>query len=314
MPDLDEKLAAAREASWELHGRKITFYLPGMFLCDGVRGSYPALSITGKNCELDCDHCRGSLLSTMIPAEDPETLVGKCLRLAGRGVFGVLISGGCDREGRLPWADFLEAVREVKDRTGLYVSVHSGLVDRKTALALAEARVDQALIDVVGDDDTYRSICHVPFGVERIVESMKHLRDAGLALAPHIVCGLRYGKIHGEKKAACIIGGFRPEQLVVVSYMKIPGIGADRFRLPSAEDVAGVIADARLSAPEARVSLGCARERGNSRIDVLAVDAGVNRMALPSDEAVERARYYGLEIRYQRTCCSVSRDLSSESW
>jgi hypothetical protein len=38
------------------------------------------------------------------------------------------------------------------------------------------------------------------------------------------------------------------------------------------------------------------------------VDAGVNRMALPSDEAVERARSYGLDIRYQKTCCSVPAD------
>ena len=314
MRDLDERLARARESSWARHGRRITFYLPGMFLCDGVRGSYPALSITGSRCALDCDHCRGSLLTTMIPAEDPETLVRKCRRLAARGVFGVLISGGCDTEGRLPWQKFLPAVTEVKNATGLYVSVHSGLVDEEIARGLAAAGVDQALIDVVGDDDTYRRVCHVPFGVERIVRSMEHLRDAGLALAPHIVCGLRYGTVHGEREAAGIIGGFRPEQVVVVSYMKIPGTGCGNFRLPAAEEVAGVIADVRLAAPDARVSLGCARERGNSRIDLLAVDAGVNRMALPSDEAVERARHYGLEIRFQRTCCSVSRDLSGEAW
>ena len=42
----------------------------------------------------------------------------------------------------------------------------------------------------------------------------------------------------------------------------------------------------------------------------LAIDAGVNRMALPSDEAVSHARSYGLEVRYQATCCSVSKDLS----
>jgi hypothetical protein len=43
---------------------------------------------------------------------------------------------------------------------------------------------------------------------------------------------------------------------------------------------------------------------------MLAIDAGVNRVALPSDEAVEHARGYGLEIRFQATCCSVSEDLS----
>jgi len=216
--------------------------------------------------------------------------------------------------GRLPWDTFLPAVKEVKETTGLYVSVHSGLVDAGTARGLARAGVDQALIDVVGSDDTYRRIYHVPFGVDRISISMGHLRDAGLAVAPHIVCGLHYGNILAERDAVRAISRFDPEQVVVVSYMRIPGTGCDRFRLPRAEEVAGVIAEARLSMPEARVSLGCARERGNTRIEELAVDAGVNRMALPSEEAVARARYYGLRVRYQRTCCSVSRDLSSETW
>jgi lipoyl synthase len=314
MQMLEEKLEEARETSWAVHGKKITFYLPGMFLCDGVRGAYPAMSITGTRCALNCKHCRRSLLTTMIPAEDPAALVEKCLRLEARGALGVLISGGCDTEGRLPWDAFLPAVQEVKRATGLYLSVHSGIVDEDTARGLAEAGVDQALIDVVGDDETYRRICHVPFGVERIMSAMRHLKDAGLALAPHIVCGLDYGRIRGEQEAVHMISALNPEQVVIVSYMKIPGTDCDRFRLPLPEDVAEVIVNARLSMPNARVNLGCARERGNTRIEELAIDAGVNRMALPSDEAVARARYHGLEVRYQRTCCSVSRDFSAEGW
>ncbi|HDR17022.1 MAG TPA: radical SAM protein [Desulfobacteraceae bacterium] len=314
MQAFEEKLAEARESSWAVHGRRITFYLPGIFLCDGVRGLYPAMSITGTRCALNCDHCRRSLLTTMIPAEDPATLVEKCLRLKARGALGVLVSGGCDAEGRLPWEEFLPAVEDVKKTTGLYVSVHSGIVDEETARGLAEAGVDQALIDVVGDDGTYHRICHVPFGVERIMLAMQHLKDAGIALAPHIVCGLDYGNIRGEEEAVHMVSTLRPEQVVIVSYMKIPGTDCERFKLPSAEEVAEVIVNARLSMPNARINLGCARERGNSRIEELAVDAGVNRMALPSEEAVARARYYGLEIRYQRTCCSVSRDFSSKVW
>jgi hypothetical protein len=37
----------------------------------------------------------------------------------------------------------------------------------------------------------------------------------------------------------------------------------------------------------------------------LAIDAGVSRMALPSDAAIERAQAYGLDIRYRKSCCSV---------
>jgi hypothetical protein len=31
-------------------------------------------------------------------------------------------------------------------------------------------------------------------------------------------------------------------------------------------------------------------------------------MALPSDEAIERAQAYGLDIRYRKSCCSVPGD------
>jgi hypothetical protein len=66
--------------------------------------------------------------------------------------------------------------------------------------------------------------------------------------------------------------------------------------------------------PQVGMSLGCARKRGDEDMELLAIDAGINRMALPSEAAIERARSYGLEIRYQRTCCSVGPDFSREVW
>jgi hypothetical protein len=33
-------------------------------------------------------------------------------------------------------------------------------------------------------------------------------------------------------------------------------------------------------------------------------------MALPSEEAIEHARSYGLEVKFQATCCSVAKDFS----
>ena len=314
MEDLEEKLCRARALSRERFGDRITFFLPGMFRMEGVRGNYPALSITGTRCELDCDHCGGSLLRSMIRADTPEMLTRKCERLAAAGTFGVLISGGCDPAGRLPWKDFLPAVERIKRDTGLYVSVHCGIVDDDTARALKAAGVDQALIDVIGDDETYRSIYHVDFGVSRIGRSLAALERAALPVVPHVVCGLYYGRIRAEKGAVEMIAEHDATQVVIVSYMKIPGTRTELFHHPDEERVADIIAEARLRMPHVPISLGCARQRGNTRLETLAVDAGVNRMALPSEEAVARAEEYGLTIRYQRTCCSVAEDVSSPVW
>jgi len=309
-----QRLEASRELSWERFGKRITFYLPGMFKYDGMRGRYPAVSITGSRCSLQCDHCMGRILESMPGATDPEGLVELCGRMAQKGASGVLISGGCDPEGRLPWGPFLPAIAQVKRQYGLYISVHCGLVDKDTAVALKEAGVDQALLDVVGDDETYRRIYHVPFGVCRIRDSLKVLEDAQLEVVPHIVVGLHGGRIRGERRAIEMVSEFDVQHLVLVSLMRIPRTPSWHFRKVEAWEVSELICAARFRLPRAEIHLGCARERGNTLMETLAVDAGVTRMALPSEEAIKRAASYGLEIRYQRTCCSVSEDHSSIHW
>jgi len=315
MSTLDDTLIKSRNLSWKNQGREITFYLPGMFISDNRTGKYPAISITGSECSLQCDHCRARILEPMIPATSPGGLVETCLGLAANGHIGVLISGGCDRSGRLPWNSFAAAVKEIKRKTDLFISVHSGIIDHPTALALKDAGVDQALIDVIGDDLTFKDIYHVDFGVERIRESLEALQAAGLAIIPHIVCGLHYGRIRGEKTAVEIISQFPAvAQVVIVALMRLRGTPLWGTRPVAAEAVAGIIAATRFKMPQVEISLGCARQRGNTSLEILAIDAGVNRMAIPSEEAVARAKELGLKIHYQRTCCSVSKQVYDEGF
>ena len=112
---MDDRLTQARKMSWENLGKRITFFLPGIFNYNGIFGRYPALSITGSQCALNCDHCRGKILEPMIAAMTPDVLIKKCVRLAERGNHGVLISGGCDEKGRLPWKKFIQAIKKVKN-------------------------------------------------------------------------------------------------------------------------------------------------------------------------------------------------------
>lgn len=314
MQNLHNKLKKAREISWNSFGKSITFYLPGMFRYDGLSGKYPAVSITGSRCSLQCDHCQGKILEPMDAAQTPDILVDKCIQLHEKGNKGVLISGGCDEKGRLPWEAFLPAIDKIKRQTELYVSIHSGIIDADTAVKLKAVGVDQALIDVIGDDETYQAIYHVPFSISRIVSSMAAMEKADLPFVPHIICGLFHGKISGEKKALQTISRFRIEQMVIVALMRIRGTPAWDATPPSPEAVADIIAEARILMPKTQINLGCARQRGNTELELLALDAGINRMALPSDEAIQRAKEYGLSIRYQRTCCSVNQDFSEGAW
>ncbi len=314
MAPLEAKLKRARDMSWERFGKRITFYLPGMFSYEGRSGKYPAISITGDQCALQCDHCRAKIIKCMPHVNNPQELIHKGLGFWKGGSRGLLLTGGCDERGCLPWDRFLQAIEELKKRTGLYISIHCGLVDYPTSCRLKEAGVDQALIDVIGDDDTYREVYHIEAGVSRVTSSLEALHKAALPTIPHIVCGLYNGKMRSEKRAVEIIAGLHVEQLVIVSLMRIAGTPMQQGPLPGAEEIAELIAEARFKMPAAKMNLGCARQRGNVQTELLAIEAGINRMAIPSEEAIQHARRCGLEIRYQSTCCSVSLDLAGDSW
>ncbi|MGC8490993.1 MAG: radical SAM protein [Syntrophobacteraceae bacterium] len=311
---MNEMMQLARETTWNRFGRRITFYLPGMFACNWTFGRYPGVSITGAECSLRCKHCRGKVLLSMLEAREPDMLVKRCIELDKKGNLGVLLSGGSDQRGCLPWAKFIPAIGEIKARTGLKVSIHSGFIDRATALGLKDAGVDQALIDVIGDDETWWEISHIKSGVARLLDSLEALGTAGIPIVPHLVCGLYYGNIRAEANAIEIISRLNVRLLVMVSLMTIPGTPLWGLAPPPAQEVARLTAEARLRMPDTEISLGCARQRGNADLETLAIDAGVSRMALPSEAAIERAEYYGLEIRYQRTCCSVSEGIYESEW
>ncbi|MEW6188911.1 MAG: radical SAM protein [Actinomycetota bacterium] len=305
---ITELLENSRELSWRNFGREIIFYLPGMFTLNGDRGRYPAISITGDRCELNCDHCRARILESMIHATTPEALVKRCLKLEEQGNIGCLISGGSLRDGTLPWLRFADALARIKEETNLKISIHTGLIDFDTAQRLKEAGVDQALIDVIGDDETLKRVYHLDVGIEAIKSSLDALTTVGIPIVPHIVVGLYYGRIKGELEALDMISGYNPSVLVVVSLMPLLGTPMrDVVSPPHSQKIAEILATARLKMPNIPISLGCARSRGRdgSWIETMAVDAGVNRMALWSEEAIERAKRYDLKIEFRKTCCSI---------
>jgi hypothetical protein len=305
--DADRKLFdRAWKAARKYHGDEVTFYLPGMIRYGNLKGLYPALSLTGDRCELLCEHCKGLLLKPMIQVIDPEMLVARCRNLARSGRVGVLLSGGSDRSGRLPWERFYDAIHTVKSETKLFISVHSGFLDLKTAASLKQAGVDQALIDVMGDEETARDIYHLD-GLHTVVESVENLVNAGIEVVPHIVAGLMYGRIQGEYEALRTIARFRPAAVVIVVLTPLKGTPMSAVSPPSPAEIGRLVATARLTMPRIPVSLGCERPRtGEGRaMEELAIQAGATRMAVWSRETVDLALSLGLRPRFQPTCCSV---------
>lgn len=288
------------------HGSDVTFYLPGMIRYGRVRGRYPAVSLTGTWCELQCDHCRGKLLEPMIPVSGPSDLLEKATRLRDRGAHGLLLSGGADKDGRLPWRAYAEAIGRLDPKTGLFLSAHTGFPCTEDCRLLRASGVRQGLIDVMGDSDTAVGVYHLP-GLDSVLHSMDAILESGLSLVPHIVAGLYYGELRGERRALEFVASRRPAALVFVVLTGLPGTPMVSVHPPSPLEVARLIAEARILMPDVPLSLGCERPRNRdgTLLESLALRAGITRMAVWSEEAVAQARVWGLVPRFQATCCSV---------
>jgi uncharacterized radical SAM superfamily protein len=288
------------------HGTEITFYLPGMIRYDSLRGRYPALSLTGSQCELQCEHCKGRLLPPMIQVTEPDDLIDKALYLQKRGAHGLLLSGGSDRRGRLPWPKYGDAIRKIAEATGLFLSAHVGFPDLKTCRQLEKSGVRQALLDVMGDEETASRVYHLK-GLQTVRDALESISRTGLQLAPHIVAGLHYGVMKGEEEALQMLSRYDPVVLVVVVLTALKGTPMAGIKPPSPLEIARLIAKARLLMPHLAISLGCERPRNKQGMELekLALRAGITRMAVWSEEVIEEASRLGLSPRFQATCCSV---------
>lgn len=308
--------AELRASAWEQrrqhHPDELVFAVPGgkRYETEHYRNSmhrFASISLTGRRCELLCEHCRGRLLSGMLPAPTPQVLVSLGERLVDQGCEGVLISGGADAAGAVPLQAHLGAITRLKS-LGLRVIVHTGLLDVATAEGLREAGVDQVLFDVVGDAETIRDVLHLNRRPADFAATLVLLREVGLPVAPHIVVGLHYGQMRGELAALDIIHDVGAEVIVLVVLRPLPQTPMADVRPVGSETVGRLAAAARIMNPATPLTLGCARPAGHAKIAMerAAVQAGVNVVAYPDPATVRLADDLGLHTSFVESCCTLA--------
>jgi uncharacterized radical SAM superfamily protein len=309
---LEEKVVRAHQVSWRNLGRRVCFYAPGFVRYDNEyfrssRSSFPSISVTGSFCSLGCGHCGGRILDTMVSARTPERLIEVCEGIRQKGAVGCLISGGCLPDGSVPIGRFVDAIGEVKERLGLTVVVHTGLVDLRTANRLRAAGVDAVSIDIIGSDETIREVYNLEASTKDYEESLSALRESGIPFTPHVLVGLHYGSLRGEMNALRMIADYEPSALILIAFFPIRGTRMQNVEPPSPETIVEVLVEARSVMPRVPIALGCARPKGQhrERMDALAVEAGVNGIAFPSLAGIKRAEALGPEISFSSLCCSL---------
>lgn len=291
--------------------KSIRFYAPSFinYKTNYFRSSkafFPSISITGSYCALECKHCDGKVLNTMLPVSTPNDLFELCRKLKEKGALGCLISGGCLPDGSVPIDGFIDAIVKVKKELDLIIVTHTGVIEKPTAKRLKKAGVDAALIDIIGSDQTIREIYNLEVSVEDYDKSLKALNKAGIPFVPHLLVGLHYGKLKGELQALKMISNYSPSAIIMIAFMPIHGTPMERVKPPDPEDIAKVLVMAKLIMPKMPIALGCMRPKGKHRAmtDNLAVKAGVDAIAFPDEKAIQLAESLGLEISFSPICCS----------
>ena len=272
------------------------------------KNSFPAFSITGSACALDCDHCQAKILEPMIPAIKPEILDQKVRDLILlQNLQGFLLSGGSNRRNEIRYERFYPVIEGLKrDYPHLKIAIHTALTDEKGAKRMEAAGVDTAMMDVIGAQETIRDVYHLDRPVEDFEATLAALTSTKMEIVPHIVIGLHYGRILGEQNALDIISRHPVHSLVLVVIMPFyakPGT----FATPSEHDVGRIFLAARETIPHRQVLLGCARPAGmHKRVtDSYAIMAGLDGIAFPAEGAVAVSEAIGRPYHQEHACCSI---------
>jgi len=272
------------------------------------KNAWPAISITGSDCKLQCDHCKAKILEPMIPAKSPESLWSTVNGLVESGVNGILLTGGSNHRNEVEYEKYYSTIRRIKDVfPGFKVALHTALISADVAVCMEQSGIDVAMMDVIGSQKTITQVYHLKRSRDDFESSLANLTNTKMRVVPHIVIGLHYGKLLGEWYALRILQRYKPNAVVLVVAMPQYATRRKKFENPDSCDVGSFFIDAKVALPDVPIFLGCARPPGlaKTEIDSYAVMAGITGIAHPADGVIELAARLEKKIRVSSSCCSI---------
>ncbi len=268
---------------------------------------FAPISLTGPSCALNCKHCGGKLLESMYSAYSEKDLYDLVQKLSRKGLQGLLITGGSCIDGTIPMKPFFPTLRRIKEEMGIKLAAHTGLVDKDTAIQMKDI-FDVAMLDIIGREETIKEIYNLNKTPKDFYDSVEFLLQQEIAVVPHVVLGLHYGKILGELDAIRKLTSFNLSSLVIVIVEKLKGTDFEKMKIhpPTLNEIKDIFVFTRESFPDTPLLIGCARPGGEmeKKIDVFAIKAGFNGIAYPSEAAIEFSKTIGLQSRFSQFCCS----------
>ncbi len=279
---------------------------------------FPPISITGNKCELHCEHCNEKYLNGMHHIINKVELENYLIQHYKNGGIGALISGGCLLDGSVPLLGFLDALKNVKNKTDLILNIHTGLLNNETAKQLANINADIISFDINMDTEIIKEIYHLNKDINDYKEAIRLLKKNNLNIVPHICVGLYYGELHKELNSIKFIKESKINPSLIVLIVLIPPKESKKhFKTPNPYDIAKVITIIRTVFPKSEISLGCMRPRDKirKRIEKFAIKAGITRIELPLRQTYEwvMKKFSRINIEFYSACCAIPQEYEKKA-
>lgn len=284
---LNDKMKKALQIKNNNFGNFISFSYPNETL---------AITTTGNECSLKCSHCNGHYLKNMTPIENFEE------KVKTRDITSLLLSGGCSFDGDVPINNHIDKIRELKSN-GYKLNAHLGLMDEGHLMELSKY-LDVVSFDLILDEETIKEVYKIDKDRNDYIKAYETLKKHTKVI-PHICIGLKGGEIKGEYEILEYLKKNKPEQLTFIVLIPTKNTEYELVEPPKLDKVIDLLCNARINFPDIPINLGCMRPRGNYRreLDELAIMCGINKIVLPSKNAVNKAVEMNMTIIDTKECC-----------
>lgn len=264
---------------------------------------FPAISITGSHCQLNCPHCSGRPLASMLCADTPDKLLAIASHLEDSGALGFLLSGGCDSTGVLPIRPFLRTIATIKATTSLKINAHIGYPRADEAKGLVSSGIDVFSLNFPINDDVGLRIMRTPNAVQRYLEARDFLeREGASKVVPHVLIGLT--RIESEIDGLRIFERNPPTGMVVISFNPLSKTPMRTTPPPDEMHIGEFLSRCKETLPETKIVLGCMRKRGNYRFEKYLMEQLLDGIVMPSKRAAELCRK-SVKIEEYEGCCAL---------
>lgn len=256
------------------------------------------VSVTGKKCELMCSHCSGKHLKGMISVNSPDELLNIAEQTFLSGTKGILISGGCDKNGKVPLRQYLPAVRKLSD-LGMKINLHPGLLTEEDIPLFSNLEKVYLSMDVHQDPDVIRNVFHLA-DKEIYSEALDVALSVGCKVIPHLTVGLSEKDLVESTKLVKEKG---IKDVILLGLVPTEGTEFENRDVTEDEIVDAV---KLLFESGFNVTLGCMRNRKMRNLERRCIEAGVRKIANLSKETEIWAKLEGYTVLREDICCCFS--------